>query len=66
MCVDASNCGGYCPECVNDLRNELKAARSKLGAALDELRQLYRDDGCTAQEIEDQLQPFLVERGVSK
>jgi hypothetical protein len=41
-----------------EFSERLSALESNLRAALDELREMYHYDGCTAQEIEDQLVRF--------
>lgn len=43
---------------IDRLTTKLETRTKALRAACDELRQCYEDDGCTAQEIEDQVAGF--------
>lgn len=51
---------------VVPLEAHIKDLESRLSSALAELRQCYQDDGCTKQEIEDQLSRFVVETPAPK
>jgi hypothetical protein len=42
MCVDAANCGGYCPECVTELRAEVRKLRAE-NKRLQKALEIYGD-----------------------
>ena len=51
---------------IDNAADRITALQSRLNSAVAELRQCYRDDGCSPQEIEDQVSRFVVERQESK